>query len=73
LAALQRKWGTSGQPLISKQPMGTKIQVLPGKLAAKKTSINIISPSMFHLNRVESGKDSLEAHLQSLKTSRGSY
>ncbi len=30
---------------------------------------------MFHLNRVESGKDdsSLEAHLQSLKTSRGSY
>jgi hypothetical protein len=45
------------------------------KVRSKKTSINMISPSMFHLNRVESGKDdsSLEAHLQSLKTRRGSY
>jgi hypothetical protein len=35
----------------------------------QRPPINIISPSMFHLNRVESGKDdsSSEAHLQSSK------
>jgi hypothetical protein len=41
----------------------------------RANSKNIIPPSMFHLNRVESGKDdrSSEAHLQSSKNSRGSY
>ncbi len=73
LAALQREWGTSVQPL--KKPtangkLGTNIQVLPRKLAAKNFSKYLVSPSMFHLNSVESGKDdsSLEAHLKSSKT-----
>jgi hypothetical protein len=41
----------------------------------QRTLINIIYPSMSHLNRVESGKDysSSEAPLQSSKTSRGSH
>ncbi len=38
----------------------------------QRTPINIISPSMFHLNRVENGKGDIssEAHLQNSKTSR---
>ncbi len=49
--------------------MGTKIQVMPGKLAAKNFNKYNFSQYVLPLNRVESGKDdsSLEAHLQSLK------
>jgi hypothetical protein len=54
--------------------MGTDIQKVPSRKLAANTN-KIISPSMFLLNRVESDKDdsSLEAHIQSSQTSRGSY
>jgi hypothetical protein len=41
----------------------------------QRTPKHRISPLCFHLNRLENGKDDIssEAHLQSSKTSRGSY
>ncbi len=59
----------NGEPQFSlwksQQPMGTNIQLPPRKLAANSNKYKF-SQYMFHLNRVESGKDysSSEAHHQ---------
>ncbi len=68
-----RDWGTS---IPMKNPTANGKNILKYHLESwQRTPINVISPSMFHLNLVESGKDdsSSEVHLQSSKTSGGSH
>jgi hypothetical protein len=57
-----RDWGTSIQPM--KNPTANGKNILKYHMESwQRTPINVISPSMFHLNLVES------VHLQSSKTS----
>jgi hypothetical protein len=69
LVVRQTEWGTSVQPF--KQPLGKNIQVE----SWQQTTTNIISPSMFDLDRVGNGNDDMssEEHLKNLKTKRGSF
>jgi hypothetical protein len=66
MAALERVWGISlKKPTANRNKYS---QIFKCRVESwQRTQINIISPSMLHLNRVESGKDdsSSEAHLQS--------
>ena len=73
LAALQKEWGTSVHSLKSQQPMGTNILVASKSL--QQTLINVISPSMYNLNRIRNGNDNIssEEHFKSLKIKIGSF
>ncbi len=69
----KKEWRTSVHSLKSQQPMGTNILVAPKSL--HQTLINVISPSMFNLNRIGNGYDNIssEEHFKNLKIKRGSF